>query len=143
MAIDGILRAKGRDVVTIRPNATIKAAADRMREANIAALVVTNGDNVLGLISENQIVHALSRHGERAVSLAVQDVMESNIVAVSPHDNLKRAMSLMTQYRRRHLLVFRDGALVGIVSLGDVVKQRLLDLEMETGVLRDAYIAAH
>jgi CBS domain-containing protein len=113
-----------------------------MREHGIAALVVTSGDAIKGLISEREIVHAISRHGEGALSLAVSHVVTHPIVKVAPSDGLKRAMSLMTNHRVRHLPVIDDGKLVGIVSIGDVVKYRLEDLEIETNVLRDAYIAA-
>jgi CBS domain-containing protein len=112
-----------------------------MREHSIAALVVKNGGVVTGLISEREIVHAVSRLGERALSMAVLDVATHTAIAVAPDDTLKRAMSLMTHHRVRHLRVIADGKLVGIVSIGDVVKHRLEDLETESNVLRDAYIA--
>jgi CBS domain-containing protein len=113
-----------------------------MREHGIAALVVKSGDAIKGLISERDIVHAVSRHGEGALSLPVSHVVTHAMVKVVPGDSLKRAMSLMTNHRLRHLPVIADGHLVGIVSIGDVVKLRLEDLETETNVLRDAYIAA-
>jgi signal-transduction protein with cAMP-binding, CBS, and nucleotidyltransferase domain len=96
-----------------------------------------------GLISEREIVHAITQHGERALSMAVLDVMTRSAITVTPGDTLKRAMSLMTNHRVRHLIVIANGQLVGIVSIGDVVKYRLEDLEAESNVLRDAYIAAH
>jgi CBS domain-containing protein len=114
-----------------------------MRERSIAALVVKSGDAITGLISETGIVHAVSRHGERALSMAVLEVMTHATITVAPEDTLKRAMSLMTHYRVRHLPVIANGKIVGIVSIGDVVKHRLEDLETESNVLRDAYIAAH
>jgi CBS domain-containing protein len=143
MSIQNILDRNGANVVTIRATETIKSAADRMRERAIAALVVTRGDAIAGLISERDIVHAVSQLGERALSTAVADVMPHAMITVAPSDTLKHAMSLMTNYRVRHLPVLRDGKLVGIVSIGDVVKHRLEELETESNVLRDAYIAAH
>ena len=113
-----------------------------MREHGIAALAVKSGDVIKGLISERDIVQAVSQHGERALSMAVLDVATHAIVTVAPSDSLKRAMSLMTNHRVRHLPVIANGNLVGIVSIGDVVKLRLEDLETESNVLRDAYIAA-
>jgi CBS domain-containing protein len=142
MSIQTILDRKGAEVTTIRATDTVQSAADRMREHAIAALVVKSGDAISGLISERNIVHAVSRHGQGALSLAVLDIATHTIVKVAPSDSLRRAMSLMTNHRVRHLPVIADGHLVGIVSIGDVVKLRLDDLEMETNVLRDAYIAA-
>jgi signal-transduction protein with cAMP-binding, CBS, and nucleotidyltransferase domain len=113
-----------------------------MREHGIAALVVKSGDAIKGLISERDVVHAVSMHGEGALSLPVSHVVTHAMVTVVPSDSLKRAMSLMTNHRLRHLPVIAEGHLVGIVSIGDVVKLRLEDLETETNVLRDAYIAA-
>jgi CBS domain-containing protein len=104
---------------------------------------VKSGDAITGLISEREIVHAVSRHGERALSMAVADIVTHATITVAPDDTLKRAMSLMTHHRVRHLLAIADGKLVGIVSIGDVVKHRLEDLETESNVLRDAYLAAH
>jgi CBS domain-containing protein len=141
--IQNILDRKGGAVVTIRPTDTVQTAADRMRAHSIAALVVKAGDAIEGLISERDIVLAIARHGEGAPALAVSQVMAHAMVKVAPSDSLKHAMSLMTNNRVRHLPVIADGRLVGIVSIGDVVKHRLDDLEAETNVLRDAYIAAH
>jgi len=143
MSIQNILDRNGAEVITIRATETVRRAADRMRERGIAALVVTSGDAITGLISERDIVHAISRHGEPALAMAVLDVMPQTMIAVAPSDSLKRAMSLMTNHRVRHLPVFADGKLVGIVSIGDVVKHRLEELETESNVLRDAYIATH
>ena len=143
MSIQSILLGKGTDVITIRATDTIKRAADRMRERAIAALVVKSGDAVAGIISDREIIDAISRHGEAALSMAVADFATHPPITVSPDDSLKRAMSLMTNHRVRHLLVMSNGKLVGIVSIGDVVKVRLETLETETNVLRDAYIARH
>jgi CBS domain-containing protein len=143
MTIQNILDRKGAEVVTIGASGTVRSAAARMRENNIAALVVKSGDAIAGLISERDIVHAVSRHGERALSMAVLEVVTHATITVAPDDTVKRAMSLMTHHRVRHLPVIANGKLVGIVSIGDVVKHRLEDLETESNVLRDAYIAAH
>jgi CBS domain-containing protein len=143
MTVENILQEKGSSVTTISPSATVKTAADLMRSQNIAALVVMSGDVILGVISEREIVHAFSRHGDRLASLTVKEIVARGIVTVAPHDSLRRVMNLMTRHRARHLPVLRNGRLAGIVSIGDVVKHRLGDLELETNVLRDVYIAAH
>ena len=142
MTIESILRRKGTNVRTIAPEASIKRAADWLRAENIGALVVTSENAVLGLISEREIVHAFSRHGETAGSMLVKEIMQSGVTTVSPDESVNRVMKLMTQYRVRHMPVLSGGKLVGIVSIGDVVKHRLQDLELETNVLRDVYNAA-
>jgi CBS domain-containing protein len=143
MSIQSILDRNGGGVITIRATETVKSAADRMRSRSIAALVMTSGDAIVGLISERDIVRAISVHGEQALSMAVRDIAPHAMITIAPGDTLRRAMSLMTNHRVRHLPVFAEGKLVGIVSIGDVVKHRLEELETESNVLRDAYIAAH
>ena len=142
MTIESILRRKGGDVTTIAPDVSIKRAADWLRAKNIGALVVTSEDAVIGLISEREIVHAFSRYGETAGSMLVKEVMQYGVTAVSPDESVNRVMNLMTHHRMRHMPVLRGGKLVGIISIGDVVKYRLEDLELETNVLRDVYNAA-
>jgi CBS domain-containing protein len=141
MSVQHILDRKGTEVVTIRTAETVKIAADRMREYAVAALVVKKGDVITGLISERDIVHAVSRHGAGVLSRPVSEVQTQAIVTVGPDDTFKRAMSLMTNHRVRHLPVIANSKLAGIVSIGDVVKYRLEDLETESNVLRDVYIA--
>jgi len=143
MSVKTILERKGRHVETIGASATVKEAADRMREKKIAALVVTDGAAIEGMVSEREIVDALSRFGGALTGKKVRDVMTRDVVTVEPEDSVKRAMALMTQYRTRHLPVIRECGIAGLVSIGDVVKHRLEDLELEANVLRDAYIAAH
>ena len=142
MTIESILRRKGTDVTTIAPDASIKRAADWLRAKNIGALVVTKEDAVVGLISEREIVHAFSRHGQEAGSMLVKEVMHYGAVTVSPDESVNRVMKLMTHHRVRHMPVLRDGKLAGVISIGDVVRHRLEDLELETNVLRDVYQAA-
>lgn len=143
MSIQAILYSKGSQVVAIAPGASIRDAAGKLREQNIAALVVKSGDAVMGLISERDIVDALARQGERCCGLTVGEVMTRDVVTVAPEDSLKRAMSLMTRHRTRHLLVLRDGEPAGIVSIGDVIKHRLEDLELNTTIRSDVYATAH
>ena len=143
MSIQNILDRKGAEVISIQADATVRIAADRLRYHSIAALVVKNGDEITGLISERDIVHAISRHGERALLMTVGEVAPRAIITIDPADTIRRAMSLMTHHRVRHLVVTAAGKPIGIVSIGDVVKHRLEDLETESNVLRDAYIAAH
>ena len=142
MSVESILRQKGTDVTTITPEASIKRAADWLRVKNIGSLVVMRGEAVLGLISEREIVHAFSRYGETAAAMPVTEIMRPSVITVSPDESVNRVMNLMTRHRVRHMPVLRDGKLACIISIGDVVRHRLDDLELETNVLRDAYIAA-
>ena len=141
-SVESILKQKGTDVTTITPGATIKRAADWLRVKNIGCLVVTDGEQVLGLISEREIVHAFSHYGEAAAAMPVKEIMRHGVITVFPDESINRVMNLMTRHRVRHMPVLRDGKLAGIISIGDVVRHRLDDLELETNVLRDAYIAA-
>jgi CBS domain-containing protein len=141
MTVASILRHKGPDVATISPDADIKAAADWLHAKNIGALLVMSGDAIIGVISERDIVHAFSRYGEAVASVPVKDIMSQTLIAVTPEDDLNHVMRLMTRHRVRHMPVLRDRKLVGIISIGDVVKHRLDDMELEANVLRDAYVA--
>ena len=142
MSIESILRRKGTEVTTIAPEASTKSAVNWLRAKNIGALVVARGNAVLGLISEREIVHAFSRYGETAASMPVKEIMQYGVTTVSPDESVNRVMNLMTRQRVRHMPVLRGGKLAGIVSIGDVVKYRLEELELETNVLRDVYNAA-
>jgi CBS domain-containing protein len=139
MSVESILKRKGTEVATIAPDASVKRAADWLHAKNIGALVVTHGNALLGLISEREIVHAISRYGETATSMPVSEIMRHG---VSPAETVSHAMNQMTRHRVRHMPVVHDGKLAGIISIGDVVKHRLDDLELETNVLRDARVAS-
>jgi CBS domain-containing protein len=143
MTVQSILDRKGSAVFTIKPSATVKDASDQMRKDCVAALVIQSGDAIMGIVSEHDIVSAVSRFGGLALSMSVMDVLTRTLISVTPGDSIKRTMSLMTHHRVRQLPVIVSGKLAGIVSIGDVVKHRLEDLELETNVLRDAHIAAH
>jgi len=149
MNVEDILMQKGTDVATVSPEASVKRAADWLRANNVGALVVTQhgvaakDEAVLGIVSERDIVRALSEYGEPVASMRVRDVMTHGLITVTPGDDLRHVMILMSRHRVRHLPVLRDGELAGIISIGDVVKRRLDDLELETNVLRDYYIAHH
>jgi len=140
MSVESILRQKGADVATIVPEASVKRATSWLHAKNVGSLVVTSGNAVVGLISEREIVHAIARYGETATSMPVSEIMRRGVITVSPTDTVSHVMSLMTRHRVRHMPVLRDGNLVGIISIGDVVKHRLDDLELENKVLRDAYV---
>ncbi len=142
MTVEAILKRKGQSVVTTGPTTSIKSAAELMREKNIAALMVMNGEATLGIVTERDIVRAFARDGVAMGSKPVQDIMTAKLITGTPGDSVKHVMEVMTNKRIRHFPVYQDGKLAGLVSIGDVVRHRLQDLELEKNVLRDAYIAA-
>ena len=143
MSIQGILYEKGRRVITVDRNEGIERAAKLMHKHDIAALPVTDGSRVVGILSSREIVDALAEHGSCLTTLRASDLMRRDFIRVSPQESLKRVTALMTRYRATHIPVFSDEHLVGIVSDGDVIKHRLEDLELESNVAHDAYVAAH
>ncbi len=142
MTVEAILKRKGQSVVTTPPTTSIKSAAELMREKNIAALLVVRDEVTLGIVTERDIVRAFASDGVAIASKPVQDIMTAKLITGTPEDSVKHVMQVMTNKRIRHFPVFKDGKLAGLVSIGDVVRHRLQDLELEKNVLRDAYIAA-
>jgi CBS domain-containing protein len=141
MTVEAILKRKGTRVSTIGREATVAAAAQRLNLDHIGALVVTDGAQVVGIISERDIIGGLARHGPLALEKRVEELMTWPIVTCTRRETIKEVMATMTRQRIRHLPVVEENALMGIVSIGDVVKYRLEELEMETGVLHDLMIA--
>ncbi len=142
MSVGSILKAKGSDVETIAGDATVGEAVTRLKDAEIGALVVSSdGQTVDGVLSERDVVAGLADHAGDILSRKVQDVMTKRVATCSPEDGVEKVMLEMTQLRARHFPVVEDGRLVGIVSIGDVVKNRLDEVQLEKNVLRDSYIA--
>ncbi|SRR5258706_10572240 len=142
MTVQAILDRKGSNVFSIHPDATVKDAADQMRERGVAALVVQSDHVIKGIVSERDVVSAVSRFGERALSMTVGDIFTLTIITIAPDDSINHATSLMTRHHVRQLPVIADGRLLGIISIGDIVKHRLDDLETESNSLRDLYFIA-
>jgi CBS domain-containing protein len=137
-----ILATKGTVVETIPPHATIERVAQRLRTAHIGALVVANDASQLkGLISERDIVDGLARYGRALLDMQVTQIMRHNPPTCASDDTVQYVMAQMTRLRVRHLPVVNAGELRGIVSIGDIVKNRLDETEREVHVLRDVYIA--
>jgi CBS domain-containing protein len=143
MKVDTVLAKKGHEVATVKPTATLATVAQRLRLEGIGALVVVDGGAVVGMISERDVVHAFAAHRADTSEIKVADVMTHDVITCRPEDSLTRVLGVMTRHRVRHLPVLEGGRLVGMVSIGDAVKHRLAELETETAVLRDAYIAVH
>ena len=143
MSIQSILDHKGSKVVTIAPDTRVGAAAHRLRLEHIGAIVITSEDRrIEGILSERDIVEGLTEHGAAVVDLPVSALMSRNVRTCRPDAEIRDVMRLMTLHRIRHVPVAENGVLRGIVSIGDVVKSRLEDMELETNVLRD-YAVAH
>ena len=142
MNVDGILHAKGAAVVTIRPDETIRDLVDGLRKERIGAMVVSaDGRSIDGIVSERDVVRGIAEHGPQVLGARVSQLMTREVVTCAPTDTVKQVMAVMTQRRVRHVPVLANGVLAGIVSIGDVVKNRLEEMEMEANVLREAYIA--
>ena len=142
MSVGEILKAKGADVQTIEGDATVADAVDRLRDERVGALVVSSdGQTVEGVFSERDVVKGLADHRDALLSMTVSDLMTTSVTTCSPEDRVEKIMLEMTERRARHFPVVADGRLVGIVSIGDVVKNRLDEVQLEKKVLQDSYIA--
>jgi CBS domain-containing protein len=138
MLIAQILEGKGSDVIATRPEAAIAEVARVLKQKRIGALVVTDADGQLcGIISERDLARGLADHGAGLLEMKVAELMTAEVVTCTPDDGLEKLMQTMTERRFRHLPVVRDGELIGIISIGDVVKHRLQELEAETHMLHD------
>jgi len=136
MQISAILKSKGPSVATIGRNATVAAAVAELARHNVGALVVsTDGRAVEGIISERDVTRALDRLGGTILDKPVHMIMSSEVRTVSPDEKVESLAVMMTEYRIRHVPVLEDGALAGIVSIGDVVKSRIEELEEDRDAL--------
>lgn len=137
MNVQTILRNKGRAVVTIHPDASVERAVAVLDARGIGALVVSDdGENVLGLVAERDLVAAMSRYGGELLRLSVGEVMSCPVVTCDPGDSVAELMAEMTNRRMRHFPVVEHGRLCGIVSIGDLVKSRLDEIEAEAHSMR-------
>lgn len=144
MKIADIVESKGRAVHTTVPWTTVADAAHLLIEHHIGALVVCEaGQKIRGIISERDIVRGLSKHGAALLTMKIGDVMTHRVATCSPEDTVAQAMARMTRGRYRHLPVVEKDTMVGMVSIGDLVKHRVKEMELEAGVLRDVVIARY
>lgn len=141
MTVAAMLKHKGHEVVTIQPSATVAAVARLLSSRRIGAVVVRNGNGpLLGVASERDIIHALAAHGTGALEMATEQIMTRAIQTATPGTTIIEAMEMMTSGRFRHLPVLENGTLIGIVSIGDVVKARIMQQAQEVDSLK-AYVA--
>jgi CBS domain-containing protein len=141
MIVNRILSLKGRDVATIEPGRSLNEAARILAERRIGALLIVDGQRpVAGIISERDIVRAVATHGAKALDEPVSRVMTEKVVTCTGETSINDVMELMTQQKFRHIPVVESGRLSGIVSIGDVVKLRLEEVEAEAQAIKE-YIA--
>jgi CBS domain-containing protein len=138
MTVFSILAAKGGDVITIEPTATLAAAAALLRERRIGAAVILGaGGRVAGILSERDIVHALAARGRQALDEPLSQSMTREVATCALDEEINSIMERMTNGKFRHMPVIDGGRLAGIVSIGDIVKQRLDEMERESEAMRD------
>ena len=138
MTVAEILSGKGREVATIVPERTIAEAIDELAKRRIGALVVVDGrDRVAGIISERDIVRALAKRGADLLAEKVDSIMTREVVTCGESETINRVMGRMTRGRFRHVPVVDQGKLVGIVSIGDVVKHRLQEMERDSAAMHN------
>lgn len=142
MSVAEILHRKGRKVISVPPTTTIVDAVARMRREKVGALIVSSdGRSIQGIMSERDVLNGLASEGAALLEHKVQDLMTRRVETCKAEDDTKSILSAMTQHRFRHMpVVDEDGALCGMISIGDIVKQRLEEAELETNVAREALI---
>lgn len=142
MRIADILGNKGVEVHTALPWITVADAAKRLTEAEVGALVVCDAERrIRGIVSERDIVKALTRRGAAALQEPVESVMTHDVHTVDPQETVARAMAMMVRFHYRHLPVVDRGKLVGVISVADLIQHRVREIELESGILRDRVIA--
>ena len=137
MTVQRILNDKGSAVMTCRPQDTIADVAKVLADKKIGAVVVTEGDAVRGILSERDIVRAIAVQGEKALGKPASDIMTEKVIICGLHDSNDDVMQIMTGGRFRHVPVVEDGKLAGLISIGDVVKRRIADIEREAADIRE------
>ncbi|MEL7480492.1 MAG: CBS domain-containing protein [Pseudomonadota bacterium] len=141
MRLEQILKTKGPDVVTIRSDKSLRIAAQLLDEKKIGSVVATHPDGALaGVLSERDIARQVARKGEAALIMLVADAMTRDVITASPGETLDEGLARMTDRRIRHLPVVSAGRLVGLVSIGDLVKWKIRETEAEAEAMK-AYIA--
>jgi CBS domain-containing protein len=144
MKIADILDSKGRTVHSVLPWRTVAEVVEELDDAGVGALLVRDANGAIrGIVSERDVVKALRKHGASVLDLEVTEVMTPQVRTCRLDETVAHAMAQMTTGRYRHLPVMDGRELVGLVSIGDLVKHRVREMELETGVLRDAVIARY
>lgn len=142
MAVASILNTKGRSVLSVDPEMTVQNAAGFLCDHKIgAAVVLDDAGGPAGVFSERDLLTAIAEQGEAALRLKVRDLMTSDVLTCTPNDSINSVMATMTGRRVRHLPVVANGVVIGVISIGDIVKSRIAEAETEAQALK-AYIAS-
>lgn len=136
MTIAAILGGKGSDVISIAPSHSVAEAVQMLAARRIGAMPVIDGDAVLGIFSERDVIYSLEREGAATLDRRVSEVMTSPAITVNPDESILGALALMTRRRVRHLPVIEGGRCIGLVSIGDLVKFRIDRIESEAEAMR-------
>ena len=137
MSIQAILGDKGREVATISADGRVSEAVKVLGERRIGALPVVEGDRIVGIMYERDVIYCLKDHGAEVLDWPVSRLMTSPAITVDPSTDVLNALALITRKRVRHLPVVSGGQLVGIVSIGDLVKYRIERIEFEAQAMRE------
>ncbi len=138
MKVEQILQAKGADIFAVAPGDKISDAIALLNDKNIGAVIVRDADgSVAGILSERDIVRRLGAHGTAALNMSVKECMTSNVFTCGAEASVDELMARMTEKRIRHLPVTDDGRIVGVVSIGDVVKRKIEEAEQEAAALKE------
>jgi len=140
--VSQIIKQKGGEVFSVSPELTLKEAARELTERRVGALVVLDGARVAGIFSERDVVRELAEGGEGALSRPVSSAMTHEVISASPQETVDALLGRMTDRRVRHLPVLgHDGELCGLVSIGDLVKHKISEVEAEAQTLKDYIVA--
>lgn len=140
MRITDLLRGKGSEVASVPPKVSVAGLLEELARHNIGAMVVLDGDRLVGIVSERDVVRRLNERGAALLNVPVEEIMTTDVVTCGPDETVDRLAAIMTERRIRHMPVVSGGELVGIVSIGDVVKSRIRQLESDREQL-ESYIA--
>jgi CBS domain-containing protein len=143
MTVAKLLSRKGGDVVTIEPTTPIKTVIELLEKHGIGALVAVHSNRAIaGILSERDVVRGLSRHGAEVLGKPASALMTKKVITCKPSDRVVAVMGMMSDGKFRHVPVEDDGKLAGIISIGDVVKQRIAEIQLEKDALQDYIMAS-
>ena len=137
MTVRAALESKGYNIVTVEPTATVRAAVKLLSERRIGAVLIMSGTQIAGILSERDVVRGLGERGAAILDEKVEQVMTRKVVTCRPADTIAAIMEKMTERKFRHLPVVEESKVVGLISIGDVVKWRVAEYESEQEALRD------